>query len=292
MNKELYEKCITVATKAINDKGHSLNPEAQVQNIFNYAATDKKFADVTNSNLQAPAAAELLEQIKYICEIGVDTAKGKKLVYVKTRGLNIGTKERPKWITMPDIQESYHALIHILVRSGLLKHITVLHTYQNYPIEYSGLVSDVPIVKSWEVMPNQRGEYTGCFVIITYPSGEVNTSYHHLSDILSTHETYSKSGNTWKSHRLAMVAKSAILDATRYIPVFDEVVSSIVEHYDSGMEYNDNITEEQAMRLESMLDDVGADKARFLKTLGAMTFDSIPSEKYKMAFSTVQRMQK
>ena len=236
MNKELYDRCIEVAAKALSEKEHPLDAKTQVDNIFAYSASDKKVDEIIGKDVNSREAIELRNQIKYICELGLDTAKGKKLVYVKTRGLNVGTKDKKTWITMPDIQESYHALIHLLVRSKLIKHVVVLHTFENYPIEYSGSINQAPIVKAWETRPTERGEYTGCFVVLTYPDGELNTSYHHLADILKTHKAFSKSGSTWKTHEQAMVAKSAILDATRYIPKLDTVVSRVIEHYDKSME--------------------------------------------------------
>jgi hypothetical protein len=288
MNQDLYDRCIEVAAKAIKGKGAKLDAAVQVDNVFGFATTDAKFREVINSKPDTINGVELINQIKYICELGLDAAKGKKLVYVKTRNLNAGTKDKPNWVTMPDIQESYHALIHLLVRSGLVQHIVVLHTYQNYPIEYSGEITKAPIVKSWAISPKERGEYTGCFVVITYPEGDINTSYHHLSDILKTHQAFSKSNHTWKAHQQAMVAKSAILDATRYIPIFDDVISSVVEHYDNTMEHGDYITEEQAMQIEAMVNDTKADKAKLFKYLDVISYDLIPADKFKMALTALE----
>jgi len=258
VNTDLYKRCVEVAAKAIKEKGHNLDAKTQVDNIFAYSASDKKFNDIISKGLGSREAIELRNQIKYICELGLDTAKGKKLVYVKTRGLNVGTKDKKIWVTMPDIQESYHALIHLLVRSELIKHVVVLHTFENYPIEYSGEINKAPIVKAWETKPAERGVYTGCFVVLTYPDGELNTSYHHLSDIVATHKAFSKSGSTWKTHEQAMVAKSAILDATRYIPKLDTVVSKVVEHYDQTMDYtNPGITEEQEKEIKALQEKLG-----------------------------------
>ncbi len=290
MNKDLYDRCIEVAAKAIKEKGYHLDAKAQVDNIFAYSASDKKIAELIGKDVNSSEATELRNQIKYICELGLDTAKGKKLIYVKTRGLNVGTKDKKVWITMPDIQESYHALIHLLVRSELIKHVVVLHTFENYSIEYSGEINKAPIVKAWETKPTERGEYTGCFVVLTYPDGELNTSYHHLSDILETHKAFSKSGSTWETHEQAMVAKSAILDATRYIPKLDTVVSKVVEHYDQSMEYPDqeSMTDNQKEKINRLLETKDIDKAKFLDYLDVKAVNDIPQKSFKDALSILE----
>jgi len=267
--KDNFQKCVDVAAEALHGKGFKhLDAETQVANIFAYSASDKKFKEVCEST-DGRVQAELRSQIKYVCELGLDTAKGRKLVYVRTRGLNIGTPKNKQWLTMPDIGESYHALIHILVRSEALKTIQVLHTYQNYGIDYTGETNVVPIVKSWATPPSERGAYTGLFVVLTLPGAEVITSYHHAKDIFDTHKAFSKSQDTWIKHEQAMCAKSAILDAVRYIPVFDSVVASVVEHYDSTMDYetaaSEKISEEQALNIKSVLEEREMNEGRLLK---------------------------
>lgn len=290
VNKDLYGRCVEVAAKAIKEKGHSLDAKTQVDNIYAYSASDAKFNTIISKDIGCREAIELRNQIKYICELGLDTAKGKKLVYVKTRALNVGTKEKKVWVIMPDIQESYHALIHLLVKSKLVKHVVVLHTFENYPIDYSGEIIKAPIVKAWETKPSERGEYTGCFVVLTYPDGELNTSYHHLDDILKTHKAFSKSGTTWKTHEQAMVAKSAILDATRYIPKLDTVVSRAVEHYDQTMEYPDqeNITDEQKEQILALLDTKDIDMFKFFDYLDVKVVGDIPQKSFKDAVSMLE----
>lgn len=236
----IKEECIAIATEALPSSS-GINPTSQIEHIFAHAAMDKDFGKVIMSE-DSRVKAELKAQIKYICSLGIDAVKGKKLVYVKTRNVNIGTKEQKIWLTMPDISESYHALILILVRSGTLNNIAVQHTYSGYAIEYSGNIGHVPIVKSWAVKPADRGEYTGCFVTLYLPDDVIQTSYHHSADINATHKQFSKSANTWKNHELAMTAKSAIMDALRYIPKIDEVISQIVEHYDNSHDYDDSET--------------------------------------------------
>ena len=235
--KELFNQCVAIANDIFTSKGYQLDATVQIQNIFNCASTDLKFNEVINSK-DGRVQAEVRSQVKYICELGLDTAKGRKLVYVKTRGLNTGTRQSPNWVTMPDISISYHALIHVLVRSKSLKHVAVLHTYENYEIAYSGDLNEIPIVKSWETKPTDRGEYTGVFVILSLQDGTTETSFYHLSDILKTHKEYSKSANTWAAHQLSMVAKSAIMEAIRYIPIFDDTISSVVENYDNTMDWD------------------------------------------------------
>ncbi len=286
MNKELYDKCVELAAAAIAAKGHNLNAESQVQNIFSYMATDADFAVVTNSAVTSPAGVELRAQIKYICELGLDTAKGKKLVYVKTRNCNMGNKAKPNWVKMPDIQESYHALIQLLIKSELVQNINVIHTFQNYKIDYTGVVSDIPTVRAWETSPAERGEYTGCFVVITFKGGEVQTSYHHLKDILDTHKTFSKSGKTWETHQRAMVAKSAILDATRYIPKLDTIVAAVVERYDKDHDWDNainpnKITEEQRQQLVALMGKHNVDGAEILESFGISSLDDLPKFKFK-----------
>jgi len=286
---KLFDLCVADARKIINDRGHDLNPETQVKNIFAYAATDSKFASVIQSNANSPEAIELRAQIRYVCDLGLDTAKGRKLVYVKTRNVNLGEKNLPDWHTFPDIQESYHALIYLLVKAGSLKSISVLHTYENYPIEYSGEITDAPIVKAWEVPPSERGEYTGCFVVLTYPDGEIRTSYHHAQDIRMTHQKYSKSDRTWKNHEQAMIAKSAILDATRYIPVFDAVIAKVVEHYDQTMDYESAaISDEQALRIAALIEKTGIAESDILKFAGAENVLTIPESKYEAVINVIE----
>ena len=235
--KELFDECVEVARAVFKQKNITLDPKIQIQNIFNYASTDKKFNEVVNTD-NGRVKAELRSQIKLICELGLDSARGRKLVYVKTRGVNFGDRNSPNWVTYPDITYSYHAMIHVLVRSKSLSHITVLHTYQNYDVEYDGDINSKPIVKSWLTNDKERGDYTGCFVILKLHDGDVQTSFHHLSDILKTHKEYSKSNKTWIAHQQSMVAKSAIMEAIRYIPVFDDVVAQLVDDYDSEHDWD------------------------------------------------------
>jgi hypothetical protein len=51
----------------------------------------------------------------------------------------------------------------------------------------------------------------------------------------------------------------------------------------------DTITEGQAMDLEAMADDVGANKPAFLKWLGANSFASIPAAKYRIAVDALEK---
>lgn len=233
----IKDDCIKIATDSL-PSGSGISPVNQVEHIFAHAATNKDFGKVIVSE-DKRVQAELKAQIKYICSLGIDAAKGKKLVYVKTRNINVGDQNRKQWLTMPDISESYHALILILVRSKTLENITVQHTYSGYAIEYTGVVSDVPIVKSWETKPADRGEYTGCFVTLYLPEGFIQTSYHHGADINATHKAFSKSSATWKNHEQAMTAKSAIMDALRYIPKIDDIVSDMVEHFDNSHDFEE-----------------------------------------------------
>lgn len=233
----IKEQCISIAAENL-PKDSGINPTNQIEYIFAYAATNKDFGKVLVSE-DKRVHAELKAQIKYICSLGIDAAKGKKLVYVKTRNVNVGDQNNKVWLTMPDISESYHALILVLVRSKILKNIVVQHTYSGYEVEYSGIVSDVPVIKSWLARPKDRGEYTGCFVTLYLPDGDIQTSYHHSADIKATHQAFSKSGHTWKAHELAMTAKSAIMDSLRYIPNIDEVVQSVVEHFDESHDYDE-----------------------------------------------------
>ena len=233
---ELFNNCVELARDIFAKKGFTLDPTVQVKNIFNYAATDKNFAQVLASS-DPKVLAEISSQIKFICELGLDSAKGRKLVYIKTRGVNCGTRDNPIWVTFPDITISYHALIHVLIRSKAINRITVIHAYQNYEIEYSGNIKDVPIVKSWATRPGSRGEYTGAFVVLTFPNDETATSFYHFADIISTHRNFSKSSKTWKDHEQSMTAKSAIMEAIRYIPIFDETIAAVVENYDESHDW-------------------------------------------------------
>ena len=290
---ENFDSCVEIAAEAFASKGFGLSAESQVANIFGYAASDPVFKSVCETD-DKRVLAELRSQIKYICELGLDAAKGRKLVYVRTRNVNVGTKDNKVLLIMPDISESYHALIHVLVRSKALKNIIVQHTYQNYPIEHTGNVSDVPVVKSWAVPPNERGTYTGLFVTLCLPDGEVVTSFHHAHDLFNTHRSFSKSSHTWKAHEQAMCAKSAILDAVRYIPVFDETIAQVVEHYDDSMEYSETpeierISEEQVANIEALLEEVEGDKGRLLKWIGASSLDRIQVSAYD---SVIQQLEK
>lgn len=277
--QENFDKCVIVAAEAIKRKGFSLDAETQVKNIFNYASTDSKFKEIifSNNNL---VCDELRNRIQLMCELGLDTAKGRKLVYVKTRNVNIGTKQKAVWLTFPEITESYHALIHILVRTKALRSVSCLHTYQNYAIEYSGMQSEVPIVKAWQTPPNERGAYTGVFVVLTLKDGEIETSYYHLSDILATHKKFSKSDRTWQDHQQAMVAKSAIMEAVKYIPIYDDAVASLIEDYDNGQDWEqdsgkEKITGDQAQAVKDALIISGADEVEFMRYLKKNRCDSV-----------------
>lgn len=269
----IKEECITIAADNL-PKGCGINPTNQIEYIFSHAATNKDFGKVIVSE-DKRVQAELKSQIKYICSLGLDAAKGRKLVYVKTRNVNVGDQNNKIWLTMPDISESYHAAILILVRSGTLKNIVAQHTYSGYTVEYTGIVSDVPIIKSWATSPADRGEYTGCFVTLYLPDDTIQTSYHHAADINATHKQFSKSGATWKNHMLAMTAKSAIMDALRYIPQIDEDVQSIVEHYDDSHDFEepentlstDKISDDDINWINKSIIEKGINKEAFIQYL-------------------------
>lgn len=246
----IKDECIAIAAENL-PKNSAINPTNQIEHIFSHAATNKDFGKIIVSE-DARVRAELKAQIKYICSLDLDAAKGKKLIYVKTRNVNVGDQNRKIYLMMPDISESYHALILILTRSGILDNITVQHTYSGYQIDYTGVISDVPVVRSWESKPTDRGEYTGCFVTLYLPNNVIQTSYHHSADINATHKAFSRSNSTWKSHELAMTAKSAIMDALRYIPKIDGVVSEMVEHYDNSHDFEES---ENTISNEKISDD-------------------------------------
>jgi recombinational DNA repair protein RecT len=280
IKKELLE--LAISTLKINS---TINPTSQVENLLNYAAVDQKFASVTTSQ-DRRVISELKTQFKFINELGLDIAKGKKLVYIKTRGINISMQSQAKkWLTMPDIQISYHALILILVRSKAIKSVDVFHTYEKYPIEFSGIPSDVPIVKSWEVKANDRGEYTGCFVVLKNIENEVSTSFHHYADIVSTHRRFSKSSNTWNDHTQAMTAKSAILDAIRYIPRLDDDLQKVVEVYDINQDYSksEKINKKQIKELSEMSDTLNIELIPLFDYLKCDKWEDINSTQYQEA---------
>ncbi len=285
----IKQECIDVAAKAMAGK-YDLSPEDQVTNIFAYAATDPKFLEVITSNNKR-VHAELKNQIKYICSLGLDTAKGRKLVYVLTRNLNTAPRNAPKvWVTMPDISESYHALIHVLVRSEALKNVAVQHTYENYQIEYTGNINDVPIVKSWLTSPNDRGAYTGCFVSLYLADSTIQTSYYHTADINRTHKEKSKSSATWETYYEAMTAKSAIMEAARYIPVFDDHIAAIVEHYDQSHDYEsqetpnpEKISEDQENTLLDYVASHGLTESAVTHEFKIKTLSELPATHYKAA---------
>jgi recombinational DNA repair protein RecT len=268
---------------AISTLNNNINPTSQVENLLNYAAIDHKFATITRSQNKR-VISELKTQFKFINELGLDIAKGKKLVYIKTRGVNIALQGQPKnWLTMPDIQISYHALILILVRSKAIKSVDVFHTYEKYPIEFSGIPSDVPVVKSWEVRANDRGEYTGCFVVLKNIENEISTSFHHYADIVNTHKQFSKSLSTWNNHTQAMTAKSAILDAIRYIPKLDEDLQKVVEVYDENQDYSksEKINKKQIKELSEMSDTLNIDLITLFEYLKCDKWEEINSTQYQ-----------
>ena len=292
---DLKQACIEVAAKAMAGR-YELSPEEQVSNIFAYGASDPNFLEVIKSK-DAKVQAELKTQIKYICSLGLDTAKGRKLVYVRTRGLNTAPRGQAKvWLTMPDISESYHALIHIMVRSEALKNVTVMHTFENYQIEYTGNINDVPIVKSWLTSPQDRGVYTGCFVTLYLSDETIQTSYHHAADINRTHKQKSKSADTWNTFYEAMTAKSAIMEALRYIPVFDDQVAAMVEHYDDSHDYESQDTPNPETIDEDQLNtllDFAAEKKIMESAVCAefriKTLDELPLEYYKTAGAWIKK---
>jgi len=290
-NLTIKEQCIEVAANALHGKGYNhLNPTDQVENIFSYGAIDSKFAEVTTSK-DARVQADLKAQIKYICSLGLDTAKGRKLVYVRTRNVNTAPRNAPKvWLTFPDISESYHALIHVLVRSNALKNIVVQHVYDSYPVEYSGNISDVPVIKSWSVKPQDRGAYTGCFITLYLSDGDIQTSFYHFSDIIKTHKEFSKSSGTWRAHEQSMVAKSAIMEAIRYIPVFDDVVASVVEHYDESHDYDKQVpvSENQVSNIVAMVDESNIDLSILLKKYAVESIEELPGIKYESCINTIK----
>ncbi len=296
---DIKEQLITVAAEALAAKGHThLSAKDQVENILAYAASDADFAAVVKST-DSRVIAELKAQIKYICSLGIDTAKGRKLVYVRTRNLNVGNRDRKVWLKMPDISESYHALIHVLVREKAMKNVVVLHTFENYPVEYTGNINDVPVVKSWTVRPSERGQYTGCFVVLYLPDGTPQTSYHHAEDINRTHKAFSKSAKTWAEHTEAMTAKSAILEAARYIPTFDKTISEIIEHHDNDFDWDaepfenakPRITTDQATVINDKLNDYSIDKQgfkRWLSSLKISAIEEIPADSYEMILAKIE----
>jgi len=295
MSSKLKQDCIDVAARAMAGK-FDLSPEEQVSNIFAYGATDPNFLEVIQSD-SPRVHAELKTQIKYICSLGLDTAKGRKLVYVRTRGLNIAPRGKNKvWLTMPDISESYHALIHIMIRSEALKNITVMHTFESYQIEYTGNINDVPIVKSWLTSPQDRGAYTGCFVTLYLADGTINTSYHHAADINRTHKQKSKSADTWNTFFEAMTAKSAIMEAMRYIPIFDDQVAAIVEHYDDSHDYESEETPNpeklDADQIGKLLDFASQHKvmeSAVCAEFKVKTIDDLPLENYRAAGAWIKK---
>lgn len=279
IKKELIELAISTI------KGKRISATSQVENLLNYAAIDSNFASVTRSQ-DKRVINELKTQFKFINELGLDFAKGKKLVYIKTRSVNIAIKGQPQqWLTMPDIQISYHALILILVRSKAIKSVDVFHTYQKYPIEFSGVPSDVPVIKSWEVKASDRGEYTGCFVVLKNTENEVSTSFHHYADIVATHKRFSKSSNVWNDHTQAMTAKSAILDAIRYIPKLDDDLQKVVEIYDKNQDYSksEKINKKQIKELSEMSDTLNIDLISLFDYLKCDKWEDINSTQYQEA---------
>lgn len=301
IKKELLELAISTIKGCID-------PTSQVENLLNYAATNSKFSDVTKSQ-DRRILSELKTQFKFINELGLDMAKGKKQVYVKTRSLNIAPEgQAKKWLTMPDIQLSYHALILILVRSKAIKSVNVFHTYEKYPIEFSGIPSDVPVVKSWEVKAIDRGEYTGCFVVLKNSENEVSTSFHHYADIVATHRRFSKAGGTWNAqtktmtantgtwhdHTQAMTAKSAILDAVRYIPMISEDLQKVVENYDNNQDYSksEKLNKKQIQELSSMADNLNIDLIPLFDYLKCDKWEDIKESQYKEAVVFIQEIGK
>lgn len=277
-----------VATEALKD--NSISASSQVDNLMNYAATNGAFARVVTS--QNPKVInELKTQFKFICELGLDIAKGRKLVYVKTRNLNVAPKgEQKDYLTMPDIQTSYHALILILTRSKSIKGVHVFHTYENYGIDFAGdPTTTMPTVKSWEVKLSDRGKYTGCFVSVKMADGDIATSYHHSADIFATHRKHSTSKGVWDEHELAMVAKAAILDAFRYIPMLDVDTQTIVEHYETNQDYDKEevLSDEQIETLSKMADDAQTDLIALFEYLKKDKWQDVFSSQYQEAYNFI-----
>jgi recombinational DNA repair protein RecT len=281
---DIKKELLALAISTLKVKGN-IKPTSQVENLLNYAATNPNFAKITSSQ-DRRVISELKTQFKFINELGLDIAKGKKLVYIKTRNVNIAIQGQAKnWLTMPDIQISYHALILILVRSKAIKSVDVFHTYEKYPIEFSGIPSDVPVVKSWEVRASDRGEYTGCFVVLKNSENEISTSFHHYADIVATHRRFSKSGTTWNDHTQAMTAKSAILDAIRYIPRLDVDLQQVVENYDINQDYSksEKINKKQIKELSEMSDTLNIELVALFEYLKCDKWEDIKSKQYQEA---------
>lgn len=303
--QELYNDCLALVSEAIRQNNRKIDPRYFLDTIFAYKDED----EVLKSILVKPhpiAEKMLKDQLVYLASLGIDPIKGKKLVYVKTKNLNIekdNTKQKV-WIKVPDLSESYHALIKVLIEESIVRNIVVIHAYKGYPIEYTGNINDVPVVKSWQVSPSERGEYTGCFVTIYLPIGDgvgiPQTSFHHSADIDATHRKFSKSVDTWAKHQLAMTAKSAIIDALKYIPKPDGLVSSMIERYDQDHDWEqveplavevEKIGSEQVDLIYKKISDYGINERQFMKWLDSLkikSVEAIPSKRLQDVLDKIE----
>lgn len=242
---------IKASSEAIRQTGNKLNPEHVVDTILSYENESDDFKSILNSK-HPLAMKALVEQVAYIAALGLDPLKGKNLVYVKTKNVNISKDPNSKnFIKLPDISESYHGVIKVLRDAGIVNDVVALHVYENYEVDYSGKLHEEPKVINWKVSPSARGEYRGCFIVLylpsnseAYPLGIPRTSFYHVEDIEETHKKFSKSVKTWTEHRLAMTAKSAIIEAVRYLDKSEcKTVVEMLDHYNQDHDWNGQIEE-------------------------------------------------
>ena len=302
----LYEACLDKVSDAIKSNGHKIDPVHFVNTIFAYSV-DQEFNKVLAGG-HPVAEKMLIDQLVYIASLGLDPSAGKNHVYVKTSSKKLlDDLNKEYWITVPDISESYLGVIKVLIDSKVVNNVRPVHFYKNYPNSWSGNASDEPQVRSHEVSVDERGEYRGCFVVLylptdnkDYPIGAPQTSFYHAKDIDATHKKFAKRQGVWNDHYQAMVAKSAIMDAVKYIPASSDIVSMMVSNYSQSHDWDTSteadqpvyITSEQCEEIYAKLESYKVSKASFLawlkKELKVNSLETLKSKHFDFVVSRVE----
>ncbi len=249
-------------------------------------------------------AIQTLQANEYISKIalGNPASLQNAIINVASISISLNPANKHAYLVPRDgricLDISYMGLMHLAVRSGSIEWGQAKLVYENDFYENNG-IDKAPTHKQKTF--GDKGGIIGAYCTVKLPSGDYLTEEMDI-DALNKIKASSKAAKgPWKTYPEEMMRKTVVKRASKYWPVCEDLnkaVEVLNDHEGLGESYQPElkevgedsmfISEDQRNSISIMIDDVGADKAAFLKWLGVKDIEDITVSMFDRAISALE----
>lgn len=188
-------------------------------------------------NLARCTQNSIIESVCAAAELKLDFTPSLGLAYLVPYGVNIGTKQAPKWEERAQLQIGYRGLVTLALRAGAVRAIEAHAVHENDTFEHE-MGTDPRIVHRRPRLGEQRGRIVGAYAIATMPDGTKQADVMDIDEVEAI-RSRSKSGDfgPWKSDFSEMAKKTVTKRLCKYLKLTPEIGKALeVDNEDTNLD--------------------------------------------------------